>query len=88
MKDRFTRNPAAHVYWVKGSELLDQGKILPSIEYFKNAVREDSNFAKAYSNMAIAYFDMKDYRNAQECFKKAVLIKPDFVEALLNLGSA
>ena len=88
MKDRFTRNPAAHDYWVKGNELFDQGKILPAIEYFKNAVREDGNFAEAHSNMGIAYFEMKDYRNAQECFKKAVLIKPDFVEALLNLGSA
>ena len=88
MKDRFTRNPAAHDYWVKGNELFDQGKILPAIEYFKNAVREDGNFAEAHSNMGIAYFEMKDYRNAQACFKKAVLIKPDFVEALLNLGSA
>src|SRR5680860_80369 len=88
MKDRFTRNPAAHDYWVKGNELFDQGKILPAIEYFKNAVRADGNFAEAYSNMGIAYFDMKDYSNAQDCFKKAVLIKPDFVEALLNLGSA
>ena len=88
MKDRFTWNPAGHDYWVKGNELFDQGKILPAIEYFKNAVREDSSFAEAHSNMGIAYFEMKDYRNAQEAFKKAVMIKPDFVEALLNLGSA
>jgi tetratricopeptide (TPR) repeat protein len=88
MKDRFTRNSAAHDHWVKGNELFDQGKILPAIQYFKNAVRADSKFAEAYSNMGIAYFEMKDYGNAQECFKKAVLIKPDFVEALLNLGSA
>ncbi len=88
MKDRFTRNPTAHDHWVKGNDLFDQGKILPAIDYFKNAVRADGNFAEAYSNMGIAYFEMKDYRNAQECFKKAVLIKPDFVEALLNLGSA
>ena len=88
MKDRFTRNPAAHDYWAKGNELFDQGKVLPAIEYFKNAIREDGNFAEAHSNMGIAYFEIKDYRNAQESFKKAVLIKPDFVEALLNLGSA
>lgn len=88
MKDRFTKNPAAHDYWVKGNELFDQGKVLPAIQYYKNAIREDRNFAEAHSNMGIAYFEMKDYRNAQECFKKAVLIKPDFVEALLNLGSA
>lgn len=88
MKKRFTANPAAHDNWEKGNQLFDQGKIMPAIEYFKNAVRADANFAEAYSNMGIAYFEMKDYRNAQECFKKAVLIKPDFVEALLNLGSA
>ncbi len=88
MKDRFTRNPVAHDHWEKGNQLFDQGKVLPSIEYFKRAIREDGRFAEAYNNMGIAYFEMKDYRNAQESFKNAVLLKPDFVEALLNLGSA
>ncbi len=88
MKDRFTKDPAAHDYWTKGNELFDAKKILPAIEYFKKAIRKDRKFAEAHSNMGIAYFEMKDYQNAQECFKKALLIKPDFVEALLNLGSA
>ncbi len=88
MKDRYTRNPVAHDYWVKGNELFDQGKAIPAIEYFKKAVREDGRFAEALNNMGIAYFDLKDYRNAQECYKKAILLKPGFVEALLNLGSA
>ncbi|UCG39056.1 MAG: tetratricopeptide repeat protein [bacterium] len=88
MKDRFTKNPTAHDHWVKGNELFDQGKVLPSIEYFKKAVREDKKFAEAYNNMGIAYFEMRDYRHAQECFKQAVLLKPEFVEALMNLGSA
>jgi len=88
MKDRHTRNPVAHDYWVKGNELFDQGKALPAIEYFKKAVREDGKFAEALNNMGIAYFELKDYRNAQDCYKRAILLKPDFVEALLNLGSA
>jgi tetratricopeptide (TPR) repeat protein len=88
MKDRHTRNPVAHDYWVKGNELFDQGKPLPAIEYFKKAVREDGKFAEAYNNMGIAFFELRDYRSAQDCYKKAVLLKPDFVEALLNLGSA
>ncbi len=88
MKDRHTRNPVAHDYWVKGNELFDQGKALPAIEYFKKALREDGKFAEALNNMGIAYFELKDYRNAQDCYKKAILLKPDFVEALLNLGSA
>ena len=88
MKDRHTRNPVAHDYWVKGNELFDQGKALPAIEYFKKALREDGKFAEALNNMGIAYFELKDYRNAQDCDKKARLHKPDFVEALLNLGAA
>lgn len=88
MKDRHTRNPLAHDYWVKGNALFDQGKALPAIEYFKKAIREDGKFAEAYNNLGIAYFELRDYRNAQDCLKKAVLLKPDFVEALLNLGSA
>ena len=88
MKDRFTRNPVAHDYWTKGNELFDLGKVLPAIEYFERAIRHDSQFAEAYNSMGIAYYEMKDYRNAQECFKRAVVIRPDFVEALNNLGAA
>jgi len=88
MKDRHTKNSLAHDYWVKGNALFDQGKALPAIEYFKKAIREDGKFAEAYNNLGIAYFELRDYRNAQDSLKKAVLIKPDFVEALLNLGSA
>ena len=88
MKDRHTRNALAHDYWVKGNALFDQGKALPAIEYFRKAIREDGKFAEAYNNLGIAYFELRDYRNAQDCLKKAVLLKPDFVEALLNLGSA
>ena len=88
MKDRFTRNPAAHDHWTKGNQLFDEGKILPAIGYFEKAIREDKKFAEAYNNMGIAYFEMKDYGNAQKNFKQAVLLKPDFTEALLNLGSA
>lgn len=88
MKDRFTRDPAAHDYWTKGNQLFDDEKIIPAIEYYKKAIRKDSKFAEAHNNMGTAYFEMKDYPNAQKCFKQAILIKPDFVEALLNLGSA
>ena len=88
IKDRHTRHPLAHDYRVKGHELFDQGKALPAIEYFKRAIREDGGFAEAFNNLGIAYFELKDYRNAQDCLKRAVLLKPDFVEALLNLGSA
>ena len=88
MKDRHTKNSLAHDYWVKGNALFDQGKALPAIEYFKKAIREDGKFAEAYNNLGIAYFELRDYRNAQDCLKRAVLLKPDFVEALLTLGSA
>ena len=88
MKDRFTDNPVAHDYWTKGNQLFDEGKVRPAIEYYDRAIRQDKRFAEAYNNLGIVYFEMKDYGNAQKNFQQAVLLKPDFTEALLNLGSA
>jgi tetratricopeptide (TPR) repeat protein len=82
MKDRFTRDPAAHDYWTKGNQLFDEKKILPAIEYYKKAIRKDGKFAEAHNNMGTAYFEIKDYRNAQECFKQAVLIKPAYEQVI------
>jgi len=84
MKDRFTQNPAAHDHWVKGNELFDKGKILPAIEYFKNAVRADGNFAEAYSNMGIALHARGDHDQALECWQRAIELEPDYAQAHWN----
>lgn len=87
MKDRFTKNPAAHDYWKKGNELFDQGKTVASLEYFEKAIRNDPDFAEAYNGMGIAFYEKRDYPSALECYKRALMIKPDFVEAMNNLGT-
>lgn len=87
MKDRFSKNPAAHDQWVKGNELFDQGRIADAAARFREAVRLDPSFAEAWNSLGLVSYERRDYAGAAEFHKRAVLQKPDFAEALSNLGT-
>ena len=41
-----------------------------------------------YNNMGNAYYDLKEYKKAIECYKKAIELKPDYYDAHYNMGNA
>ena len=58
-----------------------------AIEYLNTAISKDANNAQLYDVMGRVYeTGLKDYAKAEEYFKKALEIKPDYVESLSNLG--
>jgi len=44
----------------------------------------DHGNAEAFLNMGIAYYSKEDYDKAIECYEKAVVIKPDYIDAHNN----
>jgi tetratricopeptide (TPR) repeat protein len=58
---------------------------LPSLEA---AVKKDSTNAKALYRLGIAYLDRDRPADAARMFQKATKVKPDYVEAWVNLGAA
>lgn len=58
-----------------------------AIEYLTTAINQDPNNAQLYDVMGRVYeTGEKDYAKAEEYFKKALEINPDYIESLANLG--
>ncbi|MGM0607604.1 MAG: tetratricopeptide repeat protein [Candidatus Muiribacteriota bacterium] len=50
------------------------------------ALKVDSQYYKAFHNLAVYYIKNHDVGNAQECWEKALKLKPDFEKAKKNLS--
>ena len=58
-----------------------------AIEYLNTAIAKDSNNPQLYDVMGRVYeTGLRDYAKAEEYFKKALAINPDYIESLSNLG--
>lgn len=50
----------AYVYWLKGMDIMYKGTLesdLKARDYFKEALKIDPNYAKAYSGISLSYFN-------------------------------
>ena len=58
-----------------------------AIEYLNTAIAKDNNNPQLYDVMGRVYeTGLKDYTKAEEYFKKALSINPEYIESLSNLG--
>jgi tetratricopeptide (TPR) repeat protein len=53
-----------------------------------NIIEIDPENEKRLATLALCYQHLKDFNSAIEAYNKALAIKPDYVEAHINLGSA
>jgi predicted TPR repeat methyltransferase len=67
---------------------IGEGNPDKSIEYCKEAIKINPDYANAYNILGNAYLGKSDYSTAAETFNKALEIKPDFLDARFNLGRA
>ena len=42
---------------------------------------------EARNNLGIILQDLENFKDAKECFKKSILLNPNFLEARVNLGN-
>lgn len=80
-----------------------QGRLSEAVRHGEQAVALDASMASAHSNLGICYYDLKDYDRSEAChhralarqdksqaaewYRKALAIRPDFLESLSNLGA-
>jgi TolB-like protein/DNA-binding winged helix-turn-helix (wHTH) protein/Tfp pilus assembly protein PilF len=88
-----TTTPAAYDAYLRGRYFWNQRNpegTAKAIQYFEQAVREDPNFAPAYSGLADCYWvgwgAQKDIPLAHEYARKALSLQPDLAEAHDSLG--
>jgi tetratricopeptide (TPR) repeat protein len=64
---------SAHEY-AQAQELQLAGKSAEAIEHYKNSVRLDPNLGRGYAGLAVAYFNLKQRKDAEENYQKAMAL--------------
>jgi tetratricopeptide (TPR) repeat protein len=79
--NRFKETPDAFSAKWLGNINLNKGKVDEAIKYLSASTKYDNNDAQTFYNLAGAYIQRDDYKNALESIKKCLSLKPDFPNA-------
>ena len=73
-------------WFEKGYEYGINGEYDREIEDYNKAIALDPNYAQAYSNRGVAYYNKRQYDRGIEDLNKAIAINPNYAEAYNNRG--
>ncbi|MBZ5515569.1 MAG: winged helix-turn-helix domain-containing protein, partial [Acidobacteriia bacterium] len=89
-----TTNPRAYDAYLRGRHLWEQRTEEPVAEavgYFEQALREDPQFALAYSGLAdcysVGWWSKADFSLAEKYARKGLALEPDMAEGHASLGA-
>jgi len=68
-----------------GEDKFRQGDIFGAINFFKLSLQKKPGYADALNNLGACHFYLKEYRMAEDLFKKALETEPLNYEASMNL---
>ena len=81
------KHPSAQVYYRAGNYFLKRREFLSAINSYKDAIRLNQEYFKAYCNMGVAYKNLGLYKEAEAAFENALKIKPNSGVVFNNLGN-
>jgi len=88
IEQAITHNPLVALFHSNLGEIHRQLKAIDlSIACGQRAIALDANAATAFANLGIAYYDAKQYIEAEECHKRALSLNPKLKFSLNNMGS-
>src|SRR5580704_5295873 len=71
-----------------GLSQLDAGQKQEAEATLRRALDVDRRSAEAHCNYGVALFELKRYEEARACYEQALLLKPNYLTAINNLGNA
>lgn len=80
--------PEARSRYEKGMERFHREEYKAAVAEFESAIEKDAGFPEAWLRMGFCFGKLGDPRRKVEAFQKAVVLKPDFIEARYELGVA
>lgn len=72
----------------KGNELYRQGKFKEAAESYENILKSGQESAEVYFNLGNAYYKLDSVAPSIYNYEKALLLKPNYKDAAINLGYA
>jgi tetratricopeptide (TPR) repeat protein len=82
------RRQKANIHFDKGESFRKEGNYKEASKAFKKAVRADSTYAEAYSNLGYTLRKQNLYGKAIKAYRKAIKLKPKLAQAHEYLGEA
>jgi O-antigen biosynthesis protein len=73
-------------YKLMGDALQKIGKFQEAIDYYRQAIALDSNYAEVYANLGTLYAQQQQYNQATACYHQALKIKPEFIQVYRYLA--
>ncbi len=78
----------AFPYFMQGNKHCELGRYAEAIAAFDEAIRQRPDFAEAYGNCGLVYYDLRRYEEAIAGFDEAVRLQPDDAQAYILRGAA
>ena len=78
----------ANAYFKEGEALQEMENYKEAAKKYEKAVKIDSKYAEAWSNLGYTYRKQGQFDRAVPAYKKAIKLKPDLAEAHEYLGEA
>ena len=69
-----------------GTEEVRQNNFSAAMADLASAVRLDSESAEAWYQLGLLYGQIADFKNAEDAFRRAIKLQPDFAQAHYSLG--
>lgn len=73
-------------YLAQGDYELERGNPSQALAAYSRAIELDPASAQAYNNRAYVFMTLQDYAHALPDLDKALALRPDYVNALMNRG--
>lgn len=73
---------------IYGFATYEQNKTWHSkLSLWRNNTAKKPHNSRSHNNLGSTYITLNDFENAEDSYEKAVKLKPDYIEALFNLGN-
>jgi len=87
-KSAAEKRAEANTYFDQGKRFQDQKNFKEATRKYEKAVKADSNYAEAHSNLGFSYRKQGKFDKAVRSYKKAIALNPKLAEAHEYLGEA